>query len=103
MAKTNNLTSDGSTPELRIEGKVNIAVYGDFGSGTLTFQLSYDGGSTWIPATESQGQEYSLLTPESFIIETGRALFRATLQQSQDANLFVSVSGIEPNSKWYLG
>lgn len=57
-----NITADGNTSGASINNPNNganifqvIYASGDFGSGTLTVQISNDGGTTWYAATDSTG------------------------------------------------
>lgn len=48
---TGTLSADGSSNVAKlVSGKGTIAAAGDFGGGTLTLNISYDSGVTFVPA-----------------------------------------------------
>jgi hypothetical protein len=59
-----------------------FAFFGDFGGGTVTTDLSFDNGTTWIPIKKYDGSVLEVTENEVHIITVGRCLMR-----------FVSTSG----------
>lgn len=82
-----NLTANGSVgPVSSGKGKAHIVASGSFGGGTLTLEVSPDGGTTWVATT-------STLTAAGVIVAEvpsfAAARVRATLGSSTTPNLNV--------------
>jgi hypothetical protein len=99
MAKVFNLASDSTTDALRIEGKINIAAFGVFGGGSLAFELSFDDGATWFPATDAQDSAVSLTAARSLNLEIGKGAVRFVLSGATSPAVVVSVTGVDKVSK----
>ena len=99
MAQTYNLTTNSSTGTLPIKGKLNVAAFGTFGSGSLAFELSYDDGATWFAATNSLGEAAAISANGALNIEVGTADFRLTLSGATAPNINVVVTGVLRTSK----
>lgn len=105
--QTTNLTADGTTlvgtlgqGSRNIPAKVGIHAHGNFGSGTLTFQYSLDGGTTKAtlkdgPSTASADISYTAsggFTWDSPLSTGGTAVeLYAVLTGSTSADIDVSI------------
>ena len=64
-------------------GASTLAVFGTFDSGTVKLQLSYDAGTTWIDATDDNGDTISFTANKTKSIWLGGApLVRVNLAGS---------------------
>lgn len=100
MGKTLNLTADGTSEEVQIEGRINVAAFGDFGSGSLAVELSYDGGVSWFAATGEGGTSISFTNGDSVLIEVGEASVRFNLSGATSPSLTIYLSGVNRASKF---
>ena len=99
MAQTYNLTSNASTGALPIKGKLNVAAFGDFGGGSLSFELSYDDGTTWFAATNNLGDAATISANGALNIEVGTADLRLTLSGATAPSVSIVVTGVLKTSK----
>jgi len=99
MAQTYNLTDNSSTGALPIKGKLNVAAFGTFSGGSLAFELSYDGGTTWFAATDSSGESAAISENGALNIEVGTADFRLTLSGATAPDINIVVTGVLRTSK----
>lgn len=94
MAQEYNLQANGSTTALPIAGKFNIGAFGTFGGGTLTIQLSYDSGTTWIAATDGSGSAGAFTADGTLNVEVGEALLRLTLAGATSPDIDIAIIAI---------
>jgi hypothetical protein len=81
------LTADGSTPTFMADGAglhVSAGLFGDFGSGSVYFEFSPDGGTTWYKESGAITANTSGLHEIS-----NHALFRFTLSGATDPSLTI--------------
>lgn len=99
MAQTYNLTTNTSTGALPIKGKLNIGAFGTFGGGSLAFELSYDNGTTWFPATNALGDAATISSDGALNVEVGTADLRLTLSGATSPDIDIVVTGVLRTSK----
>jgi hypothetical protein len=92
-----NLTTNTSTTPLeynRINSErgedATIAAYGTFGGGTLTIEVSFDEGTTWIALKKSDGILLEITEAEVHNVFLSPCLMRFTLAGSTAADLNIS-------------
>ncbi len=85
---TETLTANGSTAALQFQGEGSVNVADDLGSGTLTIEASFDGGTTWIAQTDGAFTAVGTLN-----IKIGPCSIRTTLTGSTSPNAIVSIVG----------
>lgn len=100
MGKTLNLTANGTSEEVQIEGRINVAAFGDFGSGSLAVELSYDGGTSWFAALGEGGTPTAFTTGDSVLLEVGEAFVRFNLSGATSPSVTISLSGVAQASKF---
>lgn len=100
MAETQNLTADGSTTGLALEGLISVGAYGTFGSGTLTFEMSYDNGTTYFAMTDAAGNNFELTADGANNINVGKdVLVRGTLSGATSPDIDITYTDIRNTSK----
>jgi hypothetical protein len=79
-----SLTGDGSTTDqLLFKGICFCYCAGTFDGATITFEISFDGGTTWLTASDLSSVAYSFTDNASFTFTThGKGLMRATASSS---------------------
>lgn len=84
------LTANGSTAAVNVGrgGPLVLAAYGAFGAGTLTFEVSFDGGTTWIAVTGGALSANGYVIVENFPAD---AQVRGTLAGATAPNVTVDV------------
>lgn len=60
-------TATGLSPLFGFYGPFNVSVWGTF-SGTVLLTRSFDGGTTWLPRTDTPSGNGSFTAPASFAI-----------------------------------
>jgi len=91
------LVANGSTPAVPYSattGRCTVAAWGTFGGGTLTMEMSPDGGTTWI-ALDPSGSTVNTFTANgvgNFQINID-CLVRATLSGATTPSVNVKFGG----------
>tara|TARA_R110000744_G_scaffold90984_8_gene176607 strand:- start:786 stop:1088 length:303 start_codon:yes stop_codon:yes gene_type:complete len=99
MAQNYTITSNSSTAGLPVEGKINFAIFGSFGGGTVSVDLSYDGGTTWFSATNEAGTAVAVTSSQALNIQVGESNIRFTLAGATAPSITVSLTGIDSTSR----
>ena len=87
------LTADGSTNPLGFKGVCSLYCAGTFGGGALTFQVSYDSGTTWLRAKDITGSALTFTSNDAIDFQShGSALMRATLAGATTPSVFIRMT-----------
>ncbi|MGY4469361.1 hypothetical protein ACVWWK_005070 [Bradyrhizobium sp. LB9.1b] len=87
-----NLTANGTTnPVPWSGGHGSIAVWGNFGGGTVTLQMSPDSGTTWINVDRGGDSFVTFTAPGTACFELGLCLLRFNLTGATTPSVWVSL------------
>jgi len=100
MAQTVNITANGSTDPIELQGLISVAGVGTFGGGTLTIEASFDGGANYFALTDAGGLVFSLTANGAKNIEVGKGvLIRGTLSGATSPDINIVFTDIRWTSK----
>ena len=98
MAATYNLTANGSTTGLQVDGNIHIGATGTFGGGTLALEMSYD-NATWFAATDGNGTAATMTAADAKNMEVGECYIRLTLSGATSPDIDINISGVGATSR----
>lgn len=86
------LAANGNTTALDwVGGDGTVFASGTFGGGSVTLQLSIDGGVTWFTATDETGLAVSLVTAGAFSFSVGSCKVRGVLAGATSPSIKISI------------
>jgi hypothetical protein len=87
-----NLIANGATPSLAwYGGRGSVTVWGNFGGGTATLQMSPDVGTTWINVDETGDAFVTFTASGDGGFELGLCLLRVNLTGATAPSITVSI------------
>ncbi|RQH14925.1 hypothetical protein [Bradyrhizobium sp. RP6] len=83
-----NLTANGATDPVRwFGGRGSVSVWGTFGGGTVTLQMSPDSGTTWLDVDRTGDSFVTFTTPGVAGFELAPCLLRVNLTSAESPSL----------------
>lgn len=87
-----NLTANGATNPVRwYGGRGSIAVWGTFGGGTVTLQMSPDGGTTWLNVDHSSDNYVTFTAGGTGGFDLGLCMLRFNLTGATTPSVWCSL------------
>ena len=86
------LAANGSTTALDwIGGDGTVFASGTFGGGSVTLQMSIDGGVAWFTALDADGAALALTTAGAFSFSVGSCKVRGVLAAATAPSINISI------------